>query len=119
MEDLALLAERVDKTAISKLETFIAQPFERIEYTDAVGLLQQSGHKFEFPVEWGLDLPTEHERWLTEVHIGRPVVVMNYHEHNKASYMSLTDDGKTVAAMDVLVLGIDVLICGAEQKSVV
>src|SRR3546814_15623375 len=105
MEDLALLAERVDKTAISKLETFIAQPFERIEYTDAVGLLQQSGHKFEFPVEWGLDLQTEHERWLTEVHIGRPVVVMNYPEHIKAFYMRLNDDGKTVAALDVLAPG--------------
>src|SRR5687768_12720644 len=82
-DDLAFLAERVEKTAISKLESFIAAPFERIDYTDAVTLLQKSGHKFDFPVEWGLDLQTEHERWLTEVHVGRPVVVMNYPEQIK------------------------------------
>jgi asparaginyl-tRNA synthetase len=116
MDDLAFLAERVDKTAISKLETFIAKPFERIEYTDAVSLLQKSGHKFEFPVEWGLDLQTEHERWLTEVHIGRPVVVMNYPEHIKAFYMRLNDDGKTVAAMDVLAPGIGEIIGGAQRE---
>jgi len=116
MDDLAFLAERVDKTAISKLEAFIAKPFERIEYGDAVSLLQQSGHRFDFPVEWGLDLQTEHERWLTEVHIGRPVVVMNYPEHIKAFYMRLNDDGKTVAAMDVLAPGIGEIIGGAQRE---
>jgi len=116
MDDLAFLAERVDKTAISKLEAFIAKPFERIEYSDAVSLLQQSGHRFDFPVEWGLDLQTEHERWLTEVHIGRPVVVMNYPEHIKAFYMRLNDDGKTVAAMDVLAPGIGEIIGGAQRE---
>ena len=85
-DDLAFIAERVDKNAITKLEDFINAPFERIDYTDAVSLLQKSGRKFDFPVEWGLDLQTEHERWLTEEHVGRPVVVTNYPEHIKAFY---------------------------------
>jgi asparaginyl-tRNA synthetase len=115
-DDLAFLAERVDKTAISKLEDFINAPFERIDYTDAIGLLQKSGRKFEFPVEWGLDLQTEHERWLTEEHVGRPVVVTNYPEHIKAFYMRLNDDGKTVAAMDVLAPGIGEIIGGSQRE---
>lgn len=115
-DDLAFLAERVDKTAISKLEAFINSPFERIDYTDAVALLQKSGHKFDFPVEWGLDLQTEHERWLTEQHVGRPVVVMNYPEQIKAFYMRLNDDGKTVAAMDVLAPGIGEIIGGSQRE---
>lgn len=115
-DDLAFLAERVDKTAISKLEDFINAPFERIEYTDAIKLLQESGQKFDFPVEWGLDLQTEHERWLTEQHIGRPVVVTNYPEHIKAFYMRLNDDGKTVAAMDVLAPGIGEIIGGSQRE---
>jgi asparaginyl-tRNA synthetase len=115
-DDLAFLAERVEKTAISKLEAFIAAPFERIEYTEAVALLQKSGHKFDYPVEWGLDLQTEHERWLTEVHIGRPVVVVNYPEQIKAFYMRLNDDGRTVAAMDVLAPGIGEIIGGAQRE---
>lgn len=115
-DDLAFLAERVEKTAITKLETFIAAPFERIEYTDAVALLQKSGQKFDFPVEWGLDLQTEHERWLTEVHIGRPVVVVNYPEQIKSFYMRLNDDGRTVAAMDVLAPGIGEIIGGSQRE---
>jgi asparaginyl-tRNA synthetase len=115
-DDLAFLAERVEKTAISKLETFVAAPFERIEYTEAVSLLQKSGVKFDFPVEWGLDLQTEHERWLTETHVGRPVVVVNYPEQIKAFYMRLNDDGKTVAAMDVLAPGIGEIIGGAQRE---
>jgi asparaginyl-tRNA synthetase len=115
-DDLAFLAERVEKTAISKLETFVASPFERIEYTEAVKLLQKSGVKFDFPVEWGLDLQTEHERWLTETHVGRPVVVVNYPEQIKAFYMRLNDDGKTVAAMDVLAPGIGEIIGGSQRE---
>jgi asparaginyl-tRNA synthetase len=106
----------VEKTAISKLESFISAPFERIEYTDAVTLLQKSGHKFDFPVEWGLDLQTEHERWLTEQHVGRPVVVMNYPEQIKAFYMRLNDDGRTCAAMDVLAPGIGEIIGGSQRE---
>ncbi len=116
IDDLSFLAERVDKTAISKLEAFISQPFERIDYGEAIILLQKSGQKFEYPVEWGLDLQTEHERWLTEVHVGRPVVVMNYPEHIKAFYMRLNDDGRTVAAMDVLAPGIGEIIGGSQRE---
>ena len=102
--------------AITRLEAFVNAPFERIDYTDAVELLQKSGQKFEFPVEWGLDLQTEHERWLTEQHVGRPVVVTNYPEHIKAFYMRLNDDGKTVAAMDVLAPGIGEIIGGSQRE---
>jgi len=115
-DDLAFLAERVDKNAIAKLEAFINSPFEQIDYTEAVKLLQNSGKKFDFPVEWGLDLQTEHERWLTEEHIGRPVVVTNYPEHIKAFYMRLNDDGKTVAAMDVPAPGIGEIIGGSQRE---
>ncbi len=115
-DDMAFIAERVDKNAIAKLEAFVNAPFERIEYSDAVALLQKSGQKFDFPVEWGLDLQTEHERWLTEQHVGRPVVVTNYPEHIKAFYMRLNDDGKTVAAMDVLAPGIGEIIGGSQRE---
>ncbi|MEJ2788157.1 MULTISPECIES: asparagine--tRNA ligase [unclassified Pseudoxanthomonas] len=115
-DDLAFIAERVQPDAITRLEAFVNAPFERIDYTDAIGLLQKSGHKFEFPVEWGLDLQTEHERWLTEQHVGRPVVVTNYPEHIKAFYMRLNDDGKTVAAMDVLAPGIGEIIGGSQRE---
>ncbi|WP_222564547.1 asparagine--tRNA ligase [Novilysobacter antarcticus] len=115
-DDMAFIAERVQKDAITRLEGFINAPFEQIDYTDAVALLQKSGQKFEFPVEWGLDLQTEHERWLTEQHVGRPVVVTNYPEHIKAFYMRLNDDGKTVAAMDVLAPGIGEIIGGSQRE---
>ncbi len=115
-DDMAFIAERVQKDAITRLETFVNAPFERIEYTDAVSLLQKSGRKFDYPVEWGLDLQTEHERWLTEEHVGRPVVVTNYPEHIKAFYMRLNDDGRTVAAMDVLAPGIGEIIGGSQRE---
>jgi asparaginyl-tRNA synthetase len=116
MDDMEFIAQRVQPDAITRLEKFINAPFERIDYTDAISLLQKSGRKFEFPVEWGLDLQTEHERWLTEEHVGRPVVVMNYPEHIKAFYMRLNDDGKTVAAMDVLAPGIGEIIGGSQRE---
>jgi asparaginyl-tRNA synthetase len=115
-DDLAFIAERVQKDAITRLEAFVDAPFERIDYTDAIELLRNSGQKFDFPVEWGLDLQTEHERWLTEQHVGRPVVVTNYPEHIKAFYMRLNDDGKTVAAMDVLAPGIGEIIGGSQRE---
>jgi asparaginyl-tRNA synthetase len=115
-DDMKFIAERVEKTAISRLENFVAAPFERIDYSEAIRLLEQSGRKFDFPVEWGLDLQTEHERWLTEDHVGRPVVVMNYPEHIKAFYMRLNDDGRTVAAMDVLAPGIGEIIGGSQRE---
>lgn len=115
-DDMAFIAERVQKDAITRLEAFVNAPFERIDYSQAITLLQKSGKKFDFPVEWGLDLQTEHERWLTEEHVGRPVVVMNYPEHIKAFYMRLNDDGRTVAAMDVLAPGIGEIIGGSQRE---
>jgi asparaginyl-tRNA synthetase len=115
-DDLAFIAERVDQDAVSRLQAFIEAPFERIDYTDAIALLQKADRTFDFPVEWGLDLQTEHERWLTEEHVGGPVVVTNYPEHIKAFYMRLNDDGKTVAAMDVLAPGIGEIIGGSQRE---
>ncbi|MHC1481371.1 asparagine--tRNA ligase [Frateuria aurantia] len=115
-DDMAFISERVLPGAAERLETFIKAPFERIDYTDAVKILQGCGEKFEFPVEWGMDLQTEHERYLAEKHVGRPVVVMNYPEAIKAFYMRLNDDGRTVAAMDVLAPGIGEIIGGAQRE---
>jgi asparaginyl-tRNA synthetase len=116
MDDMMFFAQRQEKTAISRLEEFVKAPFERIDYTAAVDILKKSGHKFDYPVEWGHDLQTEHERYLTEQHVGRPVVVMNYPEAIKAFYMRLNDDGKTVAAMDVLAPGIGEIIGGSQRE---
>src|SRR3546814_236966 len=115
-DDMEFIAQRVQKDAITRLEGFVNAPFERISYTDAVELLHKSGKKFDFPVEWGLDLQTEHERWLTEEHVGRPVVVTDYPEHIKAFYMRLNDDGRTVAAMDVLAPDIGEIIGGSQRE---
>ncbi|HEX7914617.1 asparagine--tRNA ligase [Rudaea sp.] len=116
MDDMKFFAERQEKSAITRLEEFVKAPFERIDYTEAVKILQNSGQKFEYPVAWGTDLQTEHERYLTEKHVGRPVVVMNYPEAIKAFYMRLNDDGKTVAAMDVLAPGIGEIIGGSQRE---
>ena len=115
-DDMMFFAERVEKTAISRLESIIATPFARIDYTDAVGILKKSGKKFDYAVEWGADLQTEHERFLTEQHVGGPVVVTNYPEKIKAFYMRLNDDGRTVAAMDVLAPGIGEIIGGSQRE---
>jgi asparaginyl-tRNA synthetase len=115
-DDMAFFAERVEKTAVSRLESFVSAPFERIDYTDAVEILKKSGKKFEYAVEWGADLQTEHERYLTEQHVGRPVVVTNYPEKIKAFYMRLNDDGRTVAALDVLAPGIGEIIGGSQRE---
>lgn len=115
-DDMAFFAERVEKTAIARLENFIDAPFARIDYSEAVKILQNSGKTFEFPVEWGMDLQTEHERYLVEQHVGRPAVVMNYPEQIKAFYMRLNDDGKTVAAMDILAPGIGEIVGGSQRE---
>jgi asparaginyl-tRNA synthetase len=104
-DDMKFFAERIDKECVSRLERFVDSSFERITYTDAIAALEKAvagGRKFEFPVKWGIDLQTEHERYLTEEYVKKPVVVMNYPKDIKAFYMRLNDDGKTVAAMDVL-----------------
>jgi asparaginyl-tRNA synthetase len=115
-DDLAFFADRVDKTCIARLEAFVASSFERMSYTDAIAALEKSGKSFEFPVRWGMDLQSEHERWLTEEHVKRPVVVMNYPKEIKAFYMRQNDDGKTVAAMDVLAPGIGEIIGGSQRE---
>ena len=115
-EDMGFFAERIDSNAIRRLENVISSVFERMEYTDAIKILGQSGESFEHPVRWGLDLQSEHERYLTEKHVGGPVVVMNYPEEIKAFYMRSNDDGKTAAAMDVLVPGVGEIIGGSQRE---
>ncbi|HET6633278.1 MAG TPA: asparagine--tRNA ligase [Rhodanobacteraceae bacterium] len=115
-DDMAFFAQRVQPDAVSRLEAFVAAPFARIDYSEAIKILEKSGQKFEYPVAWGVDLQTEHERYLAEQHVGRPVVVMNYPEKIKAFYMRLNDDGKTVAAMDVLAPGIGEIIGGSQRE---
>src|SRR5687767_11454714 len=114
-DDMKFFADRIDKECIGRVEKFIDSSFERITYTDAIAALEKSGKTFEFPVKWGMDMQSEHERWLTEEHIGRPVVVMNYPKEIKAFYMRLNDDEKTVAAMDVLAPGIGEIIGGSQR----
>jgi asparaginyl-tRNA synthetase len=115
-DDLIFIADKIDKGAISRLENFIKSPFERIHYTDAISILQKCGKKFDYEPQWGIDLQTEHERFLAEEHVGRPVIVMNYPEQIKAFYMRLNDDEKTVAAMDVLAPGIGEIIGGSQRE---
>ena len=115
-DDLKFFAERIDKECIARLERFVASSFERVSYTDAIAALEKSGRTFEFPVRWGMDLQSEHERWLTEEHVKGPVVVMNYPKEIKAFYMRMNDDGKTVAAMDVLAPGIGEIIGGSQRE---
>lgn len=114
--EMQFFAQRVAKDAISRLELFLESSFERMDYTEAVRVLKASGQSFEFPVEWGIDLQSEHERYLTEKHVGRPLVVMNYPKDIKAFYMRMNDDGRTVAAMDVLAPGIGELIGGSQRE---
>ena len=116
MDDMKFFNSFVDKTAIQRLETLCNDSFERVNYADALEILKQSGKKFEYEVKWGLDLQTEHERYLTEEHFKKPIVVMNYPEEIKPFYMRLNDDGKTVAAMDVLVPGIGEIMGGAQRE---
>ncbi len=114
-DDLGFFAQRVDKTCVERLERFVTSSFERMDYTEAVARLQGSSAKFEFPVHWGIDLQSEHEKWLCE-QVGRPVVVMNYPKDIKAFYMRLNDDGRTVAAMDVLAPGVGEMIGGSQRE---
>jgi asparaginyl-tRNA synthetase len=115
-DDLKFFAERIDKDCIARLERFVASTFARMSYTDAIAALEKSGKKFEFPVRWGIDLQSEHERWLTEEYVKAPVVVMNYPKEIKAFYMRLNEDGTTVAAMDVLAPGIGEIIGGSQRE---
>lgn len=115
-DDMAFFAERVDKGCIARLEHLVASGFERMTYTEAIGHLEKASKTWEFPVAWGADLQSEHERYLTEELVGRPVVVTDYPADIKAFYMRLNDDGKTVAAMDVLAHGIGEIIGGSQRE---
>jgi asparaginyl-tRNA synthetase len=116
MDDMKFFNGFVDKTAIQRLETLLDDRFELVNYADALDILKKSGKTFDYPVEWGLDLQTEHERFLTEEHFKKPIVVMNYPEEIKPFYMRMNDDGKTVAAMDVLVPGIGEIMGGSQRE---
>ncbi len=118
-DDMCFFRDRIDSTCIDRLEQFCEARFERMEYTDAIKTLEgatANGVKFEYPVSWGMDLQSEHERWLTEEHAKSPVVVMNYPKDIKAFYMRLNDDENTVAAMDVLAPGIGEIIGGSQRE---
>ncbi len=115
-DDMAFFEQRIEPEAIKRLQRLVEAPFVRLEYKEAIDILKSADRKFEFPAEWGLDLQTEHERYLTENHFNAPVVVMNYPTEIKAFYMRLSDDGKTVAALDVLAPGIGEIIGGAQRE---
>src|ERR1044071_5715805 len=116
VDDLELFAKFVHKELLARLYFVVERPFQRISYTDAVELLAKSGEKFEFPVAYGANLQSEHERWLTEKHFKCPVTVFDYPKEIKPFYMRLNDDGKTVTAMDVLVPGIGEIVGGSQRE---
>lgn len=115
-DDMEFFAQRVEKTAISRLEEFVEKDFAQVDYTDAVEILKACGKKFEYAVEWGVDLQSEHERYLAEEHFKAPVVIKNYPRDIKAFYMRQNEDGKTVAAMDVVAPGIGEIIGGSQRE---
>jgi len=115
-DDMAFFAQHIDPTVIDRLKSLVDSSFERMEYTEAVDILTNCGQKFEFPLAWGVDLASEHERYLSEQHVRGPVVVTNYPKDIKAFYMRLNDDGQTVAAMDVLAPGIGEIIGGSQRE---
>lgn len=115
-DDLEFFAERIDKNAITRLEQFVSSDFAQVDYTDAIEILKNCDKSFDYQVEWGIDLQSEHERYLAEEHFKAPVVVKNYPKDIKAFYMRMNDDGKTVAAMDVLAPGIGEIIGGSQRE---
>ena len=115
-DDMAFFAQRIKKDAIERLEKLVSSDFVRMDYTDAIEILQNCGKEFEFPVEWGIDLSSEHERYLAEEHVGAPIIMQNYPKDIKAFYMRINDDGKTVAAMDILAPGIGEIIGGSQRE---
>lgn len=115
-DDLELFAKFVDKNLMKTLENITDHDFIRLPYTEAVDILQKSNKSFEYPVEWGKDLQSEHERFLTEEHFKQPVIVSDYPKDIKAFYMRLNDDNKTVAAMDILVPAIGEIIGGSQRE---
>ncbi len=115
-DDMAFFQQRIEPTLLETLEHVLEAPFERLPYGEAVAILEKCGRAFEFPVAWGLDLQSEHERFLTEEHVKRPVVVTDYPAGIKAFYMYLNDGGDTVRAMDVLVPKVGEIIGGSQRE---
>ena len=115
-DDMEFFEERIEKGVIAKLRGMIDSRFVRMDYTEAIRILEASKEKFDYPVQWGTDLQSEHERYLAEKHVKGPLVLMNYPKEIKAFYMRLNDDGKTVAAMDVLAPGIGEIIGGSQRE---
>ncbi len=115
-EDMEFFEKRVQPGVLAALQLVLDKPFTHLSYTEAVDILIQSGEKFEYPVAWGVDLQAEHERFLTEKHIQGPVILYNYPKEIKSFYMRLNEDGKTVAAMDVLVPGVGEIIGGSQRE---
>jgi asparaginyl-tRNA synthetase len=115
-DDMAFFEKFVDPEAQKRLAALVTSKFERMDYGEAVKLLEKSGEKFEFPVSWGIDLQSEHERYLTEKVVKGPIAVINYPKDIKAFYMRVNPDGKTVAAMDVLAPGIGEIIGGSQRE---
>jgi asparaginyl-tRNA synthetase len=115
-DDMAFFEERIEKGVIAKLQGIVDSEFVRMDYTEAIRVLQGAKRKFDYPVQWGMDLQSEHERFLAETHAARPVILMNYPKEIKAFYMRLNDDDRTVAAMDVLAPGIGEIIGGSQRE---
>ncbi|MGN0212286.1 MAG: asparagine--tRNA ligase [Muribaculaceae bacterium] len=115
-DDIEFLSQMYDKELISRLNFVLENDFVRLPYTEGIKILQESGKKFEFPVSWGIDLQSEHERYLVEQHFKRPVILTDYPKEIKAFYMKLNEDGKTVRAMDVLFPNIGEIIGGSERE---
>lgn len=115
-DDLKFLNEQYDKELLTRLQFVVDNEFQRLNYTEAVEILKSAKQKFEFPVDWGTDLQSEHERYLVEKHFKKPVILTNYPKDIKAFYMKLNEDGKTVRAMDVLFPGIGEIIGGSERE---
>ena len=115
-DDMAFFDQHISQGVIARLESVVNAEFVRMDYGDAITVLQKSGKHFDFPVQWGLDLQSEHERYLAEEYVGRPVILMNYPQAIKAFYMRANEDGKTCAAMDVLAPGIGEIIGGSQRE---
>ena len=115
-EDLAFFDERIEKGPLAKLQGIVGSEFVRMDYGEAIAVLERAKETFEFAVKWGMDLQLKHKRYLTEKHRRKPVIVMNYPKDIKAFYMRVNDDGRTVAAMDVLAPGIGEIIGGSQRE---
>ena len=115
-EDMQFFDQRIEKGKIEQLQSVVDQPFEHMTYTDAIKVLKACGETFDYGVDWGTDLQAEHERYLTEKHVNGPLILTDYPASIKPFYMRVSDDGKTVAAMDVLVPGVGEIIGGSQRE---